>query len=875
MNINESLYNELNSEFSFLGKLKEGQKVKITGADTKKQNFGKFVIVERKKDEGGLFSSIFSFSKPKDDEITQMDMNKLYSKVDDLSLKTEQYLKSINNKSFSEVELKKIKKLYKKMEKAQVGLRNISASYDKRQITAKIEKLKEILKLIPEQAKLKTGYELKDKAGNLLATLGKNGFIIPTSSIGGLFTEIPTEEKLIEVIHAMLEKNLPLDIPVSGMYPLHIAINNKDFELAKRLLENKANPNRLDEEQKSPLYKLLKIATELSKERDKNKIDQIRSLLKLLIHNGADVNKEITKKLTALHWITKFATEPDQMEIIELLINYGANVNALSPEGTTPLIMAAKYNNQTMMKLLLQKGADPLVINKAGVTALQATDDPKCKEILSDLDQVLSEKILEVKSLAHRFGIEMLYEINHSPFALLGLTPKQNWLEQLTNSLALYSKDNPTSPIPDEIYQVIQNVKQNYQKSTEELFNEIKNGKPVLLLTGWQEHATCDIIYKDLYIQANRGQRGGERDLDHSQNAGFYIYKIEKNENLPLVLEKLKELRNLSEDAVSDPSREYLTKTIHQDLQLKYIDHLELSEQKVGNCTWASPKTALASLIYVSGGLKDQELDPIAAKHAWKVQGHKTYKGWTAWDREMSLNKFFLPFESGEITPSPSDLQLLLFILAKFKGSKQLQDRLFAFLINHKEAIDWTATDLKGMSFYAHAKKSGNQSLLENLQKEDRMIWQKIIDHASQSEKKRVENQIELVLKNIESEKIKLTRSQLQSLIQVFARSNEYSELLQKRLWDFVLNNKNQINWGTKDQDGLGFIEHALIAENYPVLMELRSNHQEIWKKLKEKEINLGDANWNALESLLRDLMINQKIEKITSWFGFSSKESP
>ena len=43
---------------------------------------------------------------------------------------------------------------------------------------------------------------------------------------------------------------------------------------------------------------------------------------------------------------------------MSLLIERGAEIDAVSPNGTTPLMMAAQYGSEDSVKLLLEHGAD-------------------------------------------------------------------------------------------------------------------------------------------------------------------------------------------------------------------------------------------------------------------------------------------------------------------------------------------------------------------------------------------------------------------------------------------------------------------------------------------------------------------------------------
>jgi ankyrin repeat protein len=85
-------------------------------------------------------------------------------------------------------------------------------------------------------------------------------------------------------------------------------------------------------------------------------------LVKQLIARDADINKP---GWTALH----YAASSGQVEIMKLLIEKFAFIDAQSPNGTTPLMMAAMYGSPDSVKLLLDEGADPLMKNQQNMTA--------------------------------------------------------------------------------------------------------------------------------------------------------------------------------------------------------------------------------------------------------------------------------------------------------------------------------------------------------------------------------------------------------------------------------------------------------------------------------------------------------------------------
>ncbi|MBU6503468.1 MAG: ankyrin repeat domain-containing protein [Burkholderiales bacterium] len=87
------------------------------------------------------------------------------------------------------------------------------------------------------------------------------------------------------------------------------------------------------------------------------------NIAKELIDKGADVNKT---GWTPLH----YAATGGHAKIVSLLLDHYAYIDAASPNGTTPLMMAAYYGNAETVKLLLDEGADPLLKNQQGLTAI-------------------------------------------------------------------------------------------------------------------------------------------------------------------------------------------------------------------------------------------------------------------------------------------------------------------------------------------------------------------------------------------------------------------------------------------------------------------------------------------------------------------------
>jgi uncharacterized protein len=91
--------------------------------------------------------------------------------------------------------------------------------------------------------------------------------------------------------------------------------------------------------------------------------DAARALLK----QGADVNSAQGDGMTALHW----AVQKGDLELAQMLMYAGANVKATTRVGGyTPLLVASKIGNATMIDALIAGGADPNTPTINGTTPL-------------------------------------------------------------------------------------------------------------------------------------------------------------------------------------------------------------------------------------------------------------------------------------------------------------------------------------------------------------------------------------------------------------------------------------------------------------------------------------------------------------------------
>jgi uncharacterized protein len=204
----------------------------------------------------------------------------------------------------------------------------------------------------------------------------------------------------------------------NGITPLLMAITNNHLDVARFLVEKGADVNAADWWGRAPLYAAVEIRNRDYGRNDEHDIDRPAALelIKLLLDRGANVNirtKEVPPirrfitPLGDLSWVdftgqTAFlrAALAGDISLMRLLLDRGADPNIPTFAGTTALMAAAGVNwmsgqtftesNEALMeavKLCLDKGADVNAKNSMGVTAVIGAANRGSDDILEFLVQ--------------------------------------------------------------------------------------------------------------------------------------------------------------------------------------------------------------------------------------------------------------------------------------------------------------------------------------------------------------------------------------------------------------------------------------------------------------------------------------------------------
>jgi hypothetical protein len=103
-------------------------------------------------------------------------------------------------------------------------------------------------------------------------------------------------------------------------------------------------------------------------------------IAQLLIEAGANVNAAKTDDGTTALML---ASEKGHLEIAQLLVERGANVNAATTDTGETALMMASGTYLEIVRLLLNNGADKAVVNNQGSRAIDHTGDPQIRALLA------------------------------------------------------------------------------------------------------------------------------------------------------------------------------------------------------------------------------------------------------------------------------------------------------------------------------------------------------------------------------------------------------------------------------------------------------------------------------------------------------------
>eukprot|EP01125_Pyxidicula_operculata_P012819 TRINITY_DN4221_c0_g1_i1.p1 TRINITY_DN4221_c0_g1~~TRINITY_DN4221_c0_g1_i1.p1 ORF type:complete len:277 (-),score=60.93 TRINITY_DN4221_c0_g1_i1:883-1692(-) len=127
--------------------------------------------------------------------------------------------------------------------------------------------------------------------------------------------------------------------------PLHWALKRGHFGVVKSLVGCGANVNCSDKDGQTPLHLALSLFNE-------NKSSEVVEIINFLLQHGADVNRENCDGVTSLMMASELG---DDILVQTLVENYGASLEAVDNDGENALFYAVREGRENVVRLLVEK----------------------------------------------------------------------------------------------------------------------------------------------------------------------------------------------------------------------------------------------------------------------------------------------------------------------------------------------------------------------------------------------------------------------------------------------------------------------------------------------------------------------------------------
>jgi ankyrin repeat protein len=241
-------------------------------------------------------------------------------------------------------------------------------------------------------------------------------------------------------------------LPLGDLSPLMFAARQGCMECVKILVDAKAHINAVDPDGIS--VTLLAI------------INGHYDVAAYLVNKGAEVNLADRTGRTALYSAVDFHTPPQSnrpapkeldssvasLDLIKDLLAHGANVNAalktqqpyrtkldrgddtMLTTGTTPLLRAAKAGDVEVVRLLIEKGADPKLATRSGINSVMAAAGLGTKEEDTTGRHKTEAEAIQVIELCLKAGADVNAVDSRGESALYGAAYKGS--DQIVKFLA-------------------------------------------------------------------------------------------------------------------------------------------------------------------------------------------------------------------------------------------------------------------------------------------------------------------------------------------------------------------------------------------------------------------------------------------------------
>lgn len=405
-------------------------------------------------------------------------------------------------------------------------------------------------------------------------------------------------------------------------------------------------------------------------------------LVKKLITSNPDLaNKSNFHGQTPLH----IAILRNHKSLFEFLINY-TDIESPDHKGNTPLHLAHIYSNkyalEKLLALLQKRSSDPSkkianlsMENQNGNTphttssyqyklkfyqtfvahgATFANDDKTQNLIFNIYNQTYNkqfikffnqlhiktkdmvEAVLQIQ-IAHVWSLGGQSTIGSFQFELEGSNDlhistytKKLFMEYFCHPAQRLTLQKYGVHVYETLIATLKNINKTFKKNPANVLSLFKKNQPIVILSGWSEHAISFILYKNNLVRINRGTG--------RSYYGIEFFKI----NPELVTQNhIKRLQDSTD-------REFVLYTIVKELNGQFERGMQKKEQTVGNCTKHSIKTIPQALLYLL-------LKEVSSDTAYE-DSLRIHKGWIEY---LLVRSYQLYIKTSEVYSSKIEKAIL------------------------------------------------------------------------------------------------------------------------------------------------------------------------------------------------------------------------
>ena len=368
-----------------------------------------------------------------------------------------------------------------------------------------------------------------------------------------------------EIVIEQIKKGSNLNLAnAKDDVPLQTALRMQDYEIAELLIKHGAEVN-VSFGNRSLLSRVL-IDPAITNKRE---------ALEFLFKNGADLNFNDQAGYHPLGYVFT-----DDKEISDWLIDRGADPNDFGYSGVTPTLLAKMFNPEVLIDHPENKGLNDEII---------------LLKLITNIWSLNHDISLDFKGTKHIFEPSGFY--NYLSNFTMGML--------LNRFQSLYHDQDLA-----DTQQILRDKIDNMDLPAQELLKDFKNGKDILFDSGWSSgHITNLILFQDYLIQINRGEM--------KRNGGIIAKKLNRESATSTKEDFSKIQMAYTKEGWGDLNQkqywhEGLFKNLaaeEEDIICKVLNKQILSDQKMGNCWWLSPKTSILIILALKK-MKKVTLDP-------------------------------------------------------------------------------------------------------------------------------------------------------------------------------------------------------------------------------------------------------------------------